>query len=180
MQDKAWAALLSHIPAERHDNLMLVTRSATEIAIQSILRIDRQFVALKGRLAGSQDTGRLFFIPFSEIDYLGFAKTVREDEFNDLFGGLNMPAPEVPTHVAADKPEPTTSPATPPDAEPAAAAPALAPSPAVPAAPPVLPVPTGLASGLLQTTIPDTGDAGRGAPPIRSTVLERFRGRNGV
>jgi hypothetical protein len=92
MQSSVWAALLRHIPVEQHNNLMVVTGSGTEIAIQGILRIDHQFVALKGRLAGSQDAGRVFFIPFNQIDYLGFQSSVKDSEFRDMFDNLSLPA----------------------------------------------------------------------------------------
>jgi hypothetical protein len=167
MQDKAWAALFHHIPVKKQDNLMIVTRAATEIAIQSILKIDRQFVALKGRLAGSQDTGRLFFIPFSEIDYLGFSTSVREDEFVEMFGELKVPHHEEHAH-------PVTESATPEPAAPVV--PSVVAPPTLPVPQP-LPAPSGLAAGLLQPTLTE-GE--RGGAPIRSTVLERFRGRNGV
>jgi hypothetical protein len=173
MQDKGWATLLSYIPAERHDGLMLVTRGGTEIAVQTILRVDHQFMALKGRLAGSQDTGRLFFIPFSELDYLGFQKSMREDEFVELFGGLRMPAPDdvSAAPVALVPPSSAVPPAAEAPPPPAVVAPAPAPPPA--------------ANGLGDPeTVPETvgpaGATGRSTPAIRSTVLERFRGRNGV
>jgi hypothetical protein len=92
MQSSVWAALLRHIPAEAHNQLMLVTGSGTEIAIQGILRIDHQFVALKGRLAGSQDAGRVFFIPYNQIDYLGFQQAVKDSEFREMFDDLSLPA----------------------------------------------------------------------------------------
>ena len=112
MQSSVWALLLRQVPAEQHHNLMLVTSGRTEIAIQSVLRIDHQFMAIKGRLAGSQDAGRVFFIPYNQIDYLGFQQPVKDSEFQEMFGGLTIPAP----HEAAP-------------AEPTRPAPALAPEP---------------------------------------------------
>jgi hypothetical protein len=72
---------------------MLVTGSGIEIAIQGILRIDHQFVAIKGRLAGSQDAGRVFFIPFNQIDYIGFQLPLKDSEFRAMFDDLSLPAP---------------------------------------------------------------------------------------
>jgi hypothetical protein len=162
MQDKCWATLLSYIPPQQHDGLMLVTTSGTEIAIQTILRVESQFMAIKGRLAGSQDTGRLFFIPFSQIDYFGFQKSVREEEFHEQFGGLRMPGSE----------EESAAP-VPPEAVPApvAAPPVVVPPQPAPAA--AVPAPT-----VPETAADSAGQ--RGAPPIRSTVLDKFRSRNGV
>jgi hypothetical protein len=160
MQNSAWAALLRHIPSEVHHNLMLVTVSGTEMCIQNILRIDHEFVAFKGRLAGSQDAGRLFFVTFDQIDYFGFQQPVKDTDFHELFDGLKMPNPVATPRaapVAAAEPEPEPEPE-----------PELAPEPPVaqeePPAPetqaePVAPPP---------------------APVVKSAVLERFRARKPI
>src|SRR5262249_57453549 len=96
MQNSTWGALLRHIPAEQQDQYMLVTVSGTEIAIQNLLRIDRGFVALKGRLAGSQEAGRVFFIPYDQIDYLGTQKPIKDSEFSEGFDSLVIPPADEP------------------------------------------------------------------------------------
>ncbi len=159
MQNSAWAALLRHIPSEIHHNLMLVTASGTEIAIQAILRVDHEFMALKGRLAGSQDAGRLFLIAYNQIDYFGFQQPVKESEFHEWFDGLEMPAPAaepVAEELVAEvepEPEPVPEAAPAPPATPAAA------TPPVPEAPPPV-SPT--------------------SPVVKSAVLERFRARKPI
>jgi hypothetical protein len=153
MQSSAWAALLRHIPENVHNKLMLVTRSGTEICVQAFLRVDHEFVAFKGRLAGSQEAGRLFFLAFDQIDYLGFQQEVREEAFHAMFDSLQVPAPgpAVPPEDAAE-PEPEPEPEAAPAQEPVAAA-----APAVPVEP--------------------AGTAERATTPIKSAVLERFRSR---
>jgi hypothetical protein len=161
MQGQAWAALLRHVPAEQHGKLMLVTTGKTEIAIQSILRIDREFLAVKGRLAGSQDQGRLFFIPFGNIDYFGFQQAVKDEEYQALFGDLQIPtAPQASAPAATVPPEPMALPAelevselveeSPPDLSDVSPS-----SPALPQVPVTMRTPL----------------------PIKSAVLERFRAR---
>jgi hypothetical protein len=90
MRSAAWVKLFRHIPADEQPKLMLVTTSATEIAIQCFLRIDPESIALKGRLAGSQDAGRVFFIPYCQIDYLGYQQSLKESEFHEVFGNLDL------------------------------------------------------------------------------------------
>jgi hypothetical protein len=90
MHSHVWATLLRQIPAEKHNNLMVVTSSGVEINLQMVLRLDAEYVAIKGRLAGSQDAGRVFFIPFNRIDYLGFQKEVKEAEFQEMFASLDQ------------------------------------------------------------------------------------------
>src|SRR5438067_7487111 len=86
MQSTPWIALLKKIPAEQHNQLMLVTTSGIEIAIQIILVLDGECLVFKGRLSGSQDAGRLFYVPFDRIDYVGFNRVVGEDEFKTWYG----------------------------------------------------------------------------------------------
>jgi hypothetical protein len=91
MQNSAWVALLRHLPPEQHNQFMLVTVGGTEIAVQSLLRIEQELVVVKGRLSGSQEAGRLFFIPYDHIDYFGSANPVKDTEFNETFGSLILP-----------------------------------------------------------------------------------------
>jgi hypothetical protein len=112
MHDAAWVKLLRHIPANEHSNLLLVTTSGREIAIQCLLRIDPQSLALRGRLAGSTDAGRIFFVPYQHIDYFGFQQALKEAEFHELFGSLESLSAEPP--AAAPGP---SEPAVPPPAD---------------------------------------------------------------
>jgi hypothetical protein len=107
MQTTMWGWLFRRVPPEQHNQLVVVTRSGTEIAIQALLRVEQDFIAIKGRLSGSQDAGRVYFIPFANIDYFGFQRDVKEEEFDAMFGSgtltvpaaLSSPSPQTPvTH----------------------------------------------------------------------------------
>ncbi|HVS39801.1 MAG TPA: hypothetical protein VMS17_29860 [Gemmataceae bacterium] len=104
----AWARLLRLIPAKDQDGLMVVTSNHTEFAVQAILRLDHDFLIIKGRLAGSQEAGRVFFIPYKEIDHIGFYRAVKEPEFNEMFAGLD--APPVESAGTAAEPESSKTP----------------------------------------------------------------------
>jgi hypothetical protein len=151
MHSSVWVTLLRHVPAEQHNQLVVVTTTGTEIALQTILRIENEFVIIRGRLAGSQEAGRVFFLPFERIEYLAFQLALKESEFNDLFGTLvipemaSAPPPAAPTSQAAGAVgDPTPG--------------AIAPSAAGDGVPP-----------------PATASDLRGS--IKSAVLERFRSR---
>jgi hypothetical protein len=121
MHDAAWVKLLRHIPASEHSNLLLVTTGGQEISIQCLLRIDPQYLALRGRLAGSTDAGRVFFVPYSHIDYFGFQQPLKEAEFHEMFGNLDSLPPaesqaEPPAPPSA--PEPLIEPTPPASANP--------------------------------------------------------------
>ncbi len=91
MPSAAWARLLRLVPPKDQDNLMLLTSNRTEFAVQAILRLDPDFLIIKGRLAGSQDQGRVFFIPYEQIDHIGFYRAVKDVEFNQMFADLEAP-----------------------------------------------------------------------------------------
>jgi hypothetical protein len=110
MENRAWAALLRHISPEQHDQYMLVTVGGTEIAIQGLLRIDHEFVIIKGRLSGSQEAGRVFFLPFAQIDYFGTQKPVKDSEFNEVFASLVIPTEPSTTAASTAPPEAPVAP----------------------------------------------------------------------
>ena len=94
MQSAAWTRLLRQVPVNAQDGLMLQTINRTEIAVQAILRFDADFLIIKGRLAGSQEAGRIFFVPYEQIDHVGFYRAIKDGEFNEMFAGLNTAPPD--------------------------------------------------------------------------------------
>jgi hypothetical protein len=133
MQGSAWFSILQKIPPAQHDNLVLMTNTGLEIVLQGILRIEPEFLVARGRMAGTTDTGRMLFLPFDQITYLGFHKRVTEAEVRAMFD-----SPGLPFSTAAAKAEPGASA---PEEAPVGEEPA--PSPGTPAAPaaPVKPAP---------------------------------------
>src|SRR5260370_25921770 len=108
MLNASWATLLRQIPVEQHDQLMLRTNNRTEISVQNLLRIDYEFVILRGRLSGSQDNGRLFILPYANIDYIGINRTVKDDEYTAMFPPVVIPDPNpAPAPPAPAAPPPT-------------------------------------------------------------------------
>lgn len=138
MQTLAWEQLFRFIPEQHRNNLSIITRAGVEFNVQMLLRIESECVAIRGRLAGSQDAGRIFFIPYETIDHVGFIREMRESEFAEIFDTFQFPGRAVPptpqTIVVAEE--------------------LIAPSSA-------------------------NSPASRMSIPIKSEVLERFRGRNG-
>ena len=150
MQSAAWAALLRKIPPDQHDKLMLVTSIGQEITLYALLDLAEDYLAIRGRLAGTTDAGRVFFVPYDQINYLGFQKEMRDATFRAMF---DLPAPV----AVAAKPEPVDEPVTTPEVSEAAAA-------IVPESPP------------LAESEP-LAEAPRTAMPGKAALLERLRAR---
>jgi hypothetical protein len=115
MQSELWQWLFGRVPAEQHNQIVLVTRSGIEIAVQTLLRVEPGFVAIKGRLSGSTDAGRVFVIPYENLDYFGIQRDVKEEEFDAIFGAGPLTAAAQPRAFARSEPAP-------PDSEPDASA----------------------------------------------------------
>jgi hypothetical protein len=115
MQSDTWIALLHKVPSAYHDSLVLVTSVGLEVSLQTILRMEEQYLVVRGRMAGSNDTGRIFFIPYDQINFLGIQKVLKASEIRLMYGeppGEAEPD-ETPTAEASeaapaepDKPEP--------------------------------------------------------------------------
>ena len=101
MLSQPWIALLKKLPLEQHNQLMLVTTAGLEISIQAILLMEGECLVFKGRLSGSQDAGRLFYVPYDRVDYLSFVRVVTEEEFRAWYGD---PSPNGTPAEAAAKP----------------------------------------------------------------------------
>jgi hypothetical protein len=155
MQSSAWVAFLQHVPESLLNGLCIKTVSGTEVTVQSILRIDHEFVAIKGRIAASQDTGRIFFIPFNQIEYVGYMKDLAEAEFQQVFDSLQVPAPVAGVAAATVVEIKQAGPPV--------------------ATPPPVPAPVAAARKAESAEVP----VNRATPlPLKSAVLERFRSRS--
>jgi hypothetical protein len=126
MQHATWIELLRMIPPEQHDSMVVVTTVGTEITFQAVLRVEPEYVVIRGRLSGTTDTGRVFFLPYDQINYLAFFREVPESQIRDLYrespqaasdaAGGETAAEEAPPTEATlpgGAPTPTAQPKTP-------------------------------------------------------------------
>src|SRR5262245_52810960 len=109
MQSMVWRDLIARIPPKQHDKLVVVTNVGIEITAQEIIRMEDDFLVIRGRISGTSDTGRLFFVPFDQITYVGILKALLESEIAEIVGA---PGPQ-PTAAAAPGPPIATAPAAP-------------------------------------------------------------------
>src|SRR5262249_10186078 len=87
MQGSTWLSVLGRIPAQQHDPLVIVTTTGCEIVLREIVRVEEEFIILRGRMAGSTDAGRVVILPFDQINYLGFNKLIPEAQLKAMFSG---------------------------------------------------------------------------------------------
>lgn len=86
MRNEEWVSLFKIFPESEHPKLVVVLSSGTEIAIERLFRLEPTFACIRGRLAGTEDTGRLFFTPYTQMTYLKIDRVVKESEVAKIFG----------------------------------------------------------------------------------------------
>jgi len=91
MIDAVWLHVLQQIPPDYRDAISVVTVTGAELVIQQIFKLERDFMVLRARTAGTMDTGRTIICAYAQIDYLGFNKKMTEDEVMNIF---KDPVPE--------------------------------------------------------------------------------------
>lgn len=92
MEADFWIDLIRRLPAPLHDALAFSLDSGGEIVAQSILRLEDDFVVLRGRVAGTQDQGRVIVLPFAHITHLAFNRRLSDPEVQAIFGAPPPPA----------------------------------------------------------------------------------------
>ena len=112
MDNLAWVAILRHIPADKLGQFTIIITGNIEITLQSLLRLESEFAVLKGRLSGSQDAGRVFFVPYCHMINLGTLYPIKDEEYEALFGTLVIPtsAPALAAPIIVPSPAPMAEP----------------------------------------------------------------------
>jgi hypothetical protein len=77
--------LLQKLPLELQDGLSVVTASGVEIIINQVMRLDEEFLVLRGRLSGSVDNGRVYFVPYDQMNCLIYNRAVKGNEIHRWF-----------------------------------------------------------------------------------------------
>ena len=86
MQKAVWKEILEKVPPEYHNTLLVVTSVGLEVSLQTILRKEEDYLVVRGRLAGTTDTGRVFFIPYDQINLVCVQKPMRLNEVRAMYG----------------------------------------------------------------------------------------------
>jgi hypothetical protein len=111
--NEQWISMFRRIPADLHDTLVLELRTGTELVLQGIIKLEPDFMIIRGRVSGTQDSGRVVMIPYGEIAYLAVTRILKDPEVEAIFGKGAPPAvtalPAAATDASATTPAGTQS-----------------------------------------------------------------------
>jgi hypothetical protein len=123
----SWIQLIRRIPVDYHDKLAIVTVTGLELVVQSIVRLENEYMVLRGRMAGTNDAGRVLIVPYDQMTFLGFNKRMMDPEIQGIFGPSEFPTHAAAAAAAPAESAPESAPAeTPTDQGPAKPAPVQA------------------------------------------------------
>ena len=112
LQEQAmWQALLTSLIGEDTSGLILSLGNGNEIAVQQILHATAEAVVLRGRWAGSSESGWTFLVPWSQIVCCVFSRSLPEK----LQQQLGLPAATPTSDVSPETARPvetSSAPAT--------------------------------------------------------------------
>ena len=110
MDNLAWVAILRHIPADKLNGFTIMVEGNIEITLQSLLRLEVEFAVIKGRLSGSQDAGRVFFVPYCRMINLGTLHPIKDEEYEAIFQTLTIPTSSAVCIAPPSSPAPVPEP----------------------------------------------------------------------
>lgn len=93
MQGSGWIDLFKQIPSNLHDSIGLGLSTGIEIVVQQLLRLDDEFMVLRGRTAGSNEGGRIIILPYGHLVSIAFNRRMMATEVEQIFGPSQFAAP---------------------------------------------------------------------------------------
>src|SRR5687768_13019637 len=85
MLEGGWLQVFQRIPQTYHDCLSIVSVTGAELVVQQVFRIERYFLVVRARTAGTLDGGRVLLVPYSQFDFLAFNRKLNEEEVGAIF-----------------------------------------------------------------------------------------------
>ncbi len=117
MQNQEWIEMFRVIPPDQHNQVVLVLQNGSELAIDTFFRFEPHFLVARGRVAGTVDENRAFFVPYNQMLYYRIERVMKLEELEEFFpeGPDQSPAAPVTSEGSAVAAAPVPAPPVPTD-----------------------------------------------------------------
>ncbi len=120
MTNIEWIDMFRVIPEHEHSKLVIVLLTGMELSVDTLLRFETNFLVLRGRVAGTVDEARGFFVPYAQMLCFRLERTMKLEELTAFFPKAGAiadavtPTKEEPALTRSSHPTPVapTDPAT--------------------------------------------------------------------
>lgn len=92
MDNQEWIEMFRVIPAEQHNQVVVVLQNGSELSIDTFFRFEPNFLVARGRVAGTIDENRAFFVPYNQMLYYRIERIMKIEELDEFFSGRAEPA----------------------------------------------------------------------------------------
>jgi hypothetical protein len=89
MQNQEWIEMFRVLPPEMHNQVVIVLLNGSELTIDTFCRFEANFLLARGRVGGTLDENRPFFIPYDQMLYCRLERSMKVEELEDMF--VNRP-----------------------------------------------------------------------------------------
>lgn len=87
MQLSEWVRLFTNAPPDAQSAMILGVANGSTVAVQEVVRIDPEYVVIRGRLGGTTDADRIFCLPYDQLTFFLFNKPLSDEDLSQAFGG---------------------------------------------------------------------------------------------
>lgn len=78
--------VLERIPAPDLPKTVVVLRYGMGITLDAVCRQDTDYLVVRGREAGTNDEGRVFFVPYCEVLYIKLDRVMKLTDVKRMYG----------------------------------------------------------------------------------------------
>lgn len=86
MTNDEWMELFARFSGSAQSELVLVLQNGGEIAVDLFIRFEPNYFVARGRVSGTDNEGRAFFVPFRELSYLRIEKITKLSDIQVIYG----------------------------------------------------------------------------------------------
>ena len=86
MTNSDWIELFRVIPEVEHSKLVVVLQNGTEFSVDTLCKLEPNYLVLRGRMGGTIEESRGVFIPYSKMLCLRIERIVKVEEMIAMCG----------------------------------------------------------------------------------------------
>ena len=109
MSNAEWIELFHVIPLEDHCKLVVVLQNGTEFSVDTLCKLEPNYLVMRGRMGGTIEEARGIFIPYDQMLCLRLERIMKLEEMTAMCGNPAA-VPDAPVRAGAIEPTPTKSP----------------------------------------------------------------------
>lgn len=84
MTNADWIEMFHVIPERDHAKLVIALQTGSEITVDTLVRFERNFLVMRGRVSGTTEEARGFFVPYSQMLCLRIERVMKLDELQEM------------------------------------------------------------------------------------------------